>query len=419
MKTTHFPCVKGMMGDWIYYVTVMSVSDIIQYVQFAEQVVPNRDLDSMIQREVSKRSKQIAEYLRTHDQRFFGSLIVAAYDGEPKFLPIAFADAPVLSQLEGKIGILQFDGSEQYYAVDGQHRLAALKEVVTENSARYKTDEISVIVICHTKDPEGMARARRLFTTVNRYAKQTAKVTNIVMDEDDGIAIISRRLVREAEFFTHRVKILNKQQASKLPSKPPKLATGEAMQASDKQYLMAIGTFYNCNEHLLPRSLHSFFSKKQQVPDYEKLEEGYNKISQRWENLIDNISIWCDLRDTALNLDNSRIENGGHVLARPVGIASFTKAAGEAFDKEISALDVTRCVQKFSSLNQIPWAGLLWNTSAKRMLAGREREKVASDVWRLLMGLQVEYEAVNREWKAQIDPRNEDPELKLPNPAMP
>jgi DNA sulfur modification protein DndB len=130
MKTTHYPSVKGMIGDWTYYVTVMRVSDIVLYVQFAEQVCPNQDLDMMIQREVSARSKQIAEYLRTQDQRFFGSLIVAVYDGEPKFLPISFSDAPLLNQLEGKLGILQFDGSEQYYVVDGQHRLAALREVV-------------------------------------------------------------------------------------------------------------------------------------------------------------------------------------------------------------------------------------------------------------------------------------------------
>src|SRR6266436_2433883 len=221
MKTTHFPCVKGTMGDWTYYTTVMEVTDIVQYVQYAEEVCPNRDLNLMIQREVSARSTQISEYLRTQDQRFFGSLIVAAYDGEPKFLPISFADAPLLNQLEGNIGILQFDGSEQYYAVDGQHRLAALKTVVDEDAARYKKDQVSVIVICHAKDAEGMARARRLFTTVNRYAKKTSPVTNIIMDEDDGLAVISRRLIREKPFFATRIKVLTQPQNGK-----PRLAVG-------------------------------------------------------------------------------------------------------------------------------------------------------------------------------------------------
>ena len=129
MKSTNFPCVIGTMGDWTYYATVMGISELVRYVKFAEEVCPNRDLDLMIQREVGARSKQIAQYLRMNDQRFFGSLIVAAYNGQPRFIPIAFEDAPLLSQLGGKVGILQFDGSEQYYAVDGQHRLAAMKEV--------------------------------------------------------------------------------------------------------------------------------------------------------------------------------------------------------------------------------------------------------------------------------------------------
>jgi len=73
-------------GDWIYYTTVMGFAEVVEYVKFAEEVCPNTDLDLMIQREVGDRSKQISQYLRTNGQRFFGSLIVAAYDGKPRFL---------------------------------------------------------------------------------------------------------------------------------------------------------------------------------------------------------------------------------------------------------------------------------------------------------------------------------------------
>ena len=125
MKTTYFPCVQGTMGDWTYYVTVMGVNDLVREVKFAEEVSPNQDLDSMIQREVSNRAKEIADYLRTNEQRFFGSLIVAAYDGQPRFLPIKFGEP--LFRENGQVGVLQFDGTEQYYALDGQHRLAAYR----------------------------------------------------------------------------------------------------------------------------------------------------------------------------------------------------------------------------------------------------------------------------------------------------
>lgn len=413
MKTTHYPSVKGMIGDWTYYATVMRVSDIVLYVQFAEQVCPNEGLDMMIQREVSARSRQIAEYLRTQDQRFFGSLIVAVYGGEAKFLPISFSDAPLLSQLEGNIGILQFDGSEQYYVVDGQHRLAALREVVEQDRARYKNDEVSVILISHSKDAEGMARARRLFTTVNRYAKKTSPVTNIVMDEDDGLAILTRRLIRENEFFSNRIKVLAKQGKG-----GQKLATGEAMQQSDKHYLMAIGTLYKCNQNLLPADLERFFNRPQQLPEYEKLEEGFTKIARRWDDLIEAIPIWHKLKEADSDLEGKRSENGGHVLARPIGITSFTKAAGDALDAGLQASDIAERVKRFSDLADTPWAGLLWNTVSHRMITGKDREKLASEVWRFIIGLPSDYEAVNAEWRAKVDPRDQHPELNLPNSEM-
>jgi DNA sulfur modification protein DndB len=400
------------MGDWTYYATVMEVADAVHYVQYAEEVCPNKDLDLMIQREVSARAQQISEYLRTQDQRFFGSLIVAAYDGEPKFLPISFADSPLLSQLEGRIGILQFDGSEQYYAVDGQHRLAALKTVVAQDAARYKRDQVSVIVICHPKDAEGMARARRLFTTVNRYAKKTSPVTNIVMDEDDGLAVISRRLIRERPFFGSRIKVLTQRSNGK-----PRLAIGEAMQPSDRQYLMAIGTFYKCNRNLLPKELSQSFQKSQQLPEYDALESGFVSISKRWNELIESIGVLRRLKEKRVTLEGERTARGGHVLARPVGIVSFTKATGEAFDARIPITAIKRCADKFSDLGGSPWAGLLWNTTSQRMMATQERVNIGWKVWRLLLGLPSDYVAVNAEWRATVDPRDENQRLKLPRPA--
>ncbi len=409
MKSTHFPCVKGTMGDWTYYVTVMAVSDTVHYVRYAEEVCPNKDLDLMIQREVSARSKQIVDYLQTQDQRFFGSLIVAAYDGKPKFLPISFADGALLGELEGKIGILQFDGSEQYYAVDGQHRLAALKAAVEKAPLRYENDQVSVIVICHAKDAEGMARARRLFTTVNRYAKKTSPVTNIVMDEDDGVAVLTRRLIREEPFFAARVKVLTQR-----PNRPPKLATGEAMQVSDKPYLMAVGTFYKCNKALLPKSLENAFAKSQQIPEYETLEKGYDAIYKRWKSLIKAIEPWNSLQEKTVLLDEYRTQDGGHVLARPVGLVSLTRAIGEALDAKVSISVIAKAVAKHSQLNKSPWAGLLWNTTSKKMLAAQERVNLAANVWRLLIGIQVDYSALNAQWRAMVDPLNEQPTLRLP-----
>jgi DNA sulfur modification protein DndB len=410
MKSTHFACVKGQMGDWAYFVTVMGFSDVVAYVHYAEEICPNTDLDMMIQREVSTRSKVIAEYLRNNDQRFFGSLIIAAYDGKPQFVPIAFEDAPLLTKLEGKVGILQFDGSEQYYAVDGQHRLAAMKEVMKEGTDRYKADEVSVVVICHSKDAEGMSRARRLFTTVNRYAKRTSPVTNIVMDEDDGVALLTRRLIREHQFFSRRIKVLTKSGDSQ-----PRLATGEAMQAGDFEHLMAIGTFYKCNLALVPNLLEGPFSQKQQVPNYETLESGFDQVKARWDSLIAVIEPWRNLLNQDATLREYRRRDGGHILARPVGIAAFVRACGDALDAGVTPSAVGARATKFADLSAPPWNGVLWNSTSQKMIAGKATEDLGTRLWRFLLGLDENRAQLEADWKAAVDPRQERSDLALPS----
>jgi DNA sulfur modification protein DndB len=118
-----------------------------------------------------------------------------------------------------------------------------------------------------------MARARRLFTTVNRYAKKTSPVIDIVMDEDDGLAIITRRLIRENEFFSSRIKVLAKQGKG-----VQKLATGEAMLPADKRYLMAIGTLYKCNRNLLPADLEQFFRSNNSYRNTKSLRRGLQQL---------------------------------------------------------------------------------------------------------------------------------------------
>jgi DNA sulfur modification protein DndB len=396
------------MGDWVYYATVMTFADIVNYVKFAEQVCPNEDLDWMIQREVSSRSKQIAQYLNTNEQRFFGTIIVAVYNGTPKFLPISFQDAPLLADISGSIGVLRFDGSEQYYALDGQHRLAAMQEAFAQNPSRYEADQVSVIVVCHSRDKEGIQRARRLFTTLNRYAKRTSTTTNIVMDEDDGIAIITRRLIRENQYFGSRIKVLNKPRSGRQT-----LAKGEAMSAADRVYLMAIGSFYKCNQHLLPSDLDSAFSKAQQIPDFDLLERGFNEVNQRWQKLIDSVFLWSQIKNRSLTLDQYRNKRGGNILARPIGITSFIAASAKAIESSMNYDTIGAVAQRFEDLASLPWVGLLWNSAAQTMFAGKEREGIAQRLWEYYLGIRDDYDALNETWRSIVDPHDDQQHLTL------
>jgi len=409
MKTTYFPCVKGTLGDWTYYITVMGVAEVVRYVQFAEEVCPNKDLDSMIQREVSNRSKDIADYLRTNEQRFFGSLIVAAYGGEPRFLPISFSDAPLMTKFEGSVGVLQFDGTEQYYALDGQHRLAALRLENERNPERYEPDQISMIVICHTKDNVGMTRARRLFTTVNRYAKKTSPATHTAMSEDDGVAITTRRLIREHPLFKQRIKVMI------VKNGKTRIAAGNAMSSADHKYLMAIETFRKCNRHLLPSDLEEEFSHEQQTPSFESLERAFETLKARWDKMIKGVAPWKELLDPSASLEQFRHSDGGHVLVRPIAITAFVKAFASAPDS-VSVQHLRSVVDHFQDLASAPWGGLLWNSGTQKMTVTVEAERLASRLWRYLMGLDENRGKLQDDWKAAVDPQNERRNVKLPTP---
>lgn len=407
MKTTYFPCVRGTMGDWTYYTTVIAVSDLVQYVKFAEQLSPNKDLDSMLQRELTSRAREIAEYLSSNEQRFLGSLIIAALDGKPRFRPITLGDS--LLDDDGRVGVLQFDGSEAYYALDGQHRLAAFKIELERNPDRYKEDQVSAIVICHNSDQEGRTRARRLFTTVNRYAKKTSPATHTAMSEDDGVSLVTRRLIREHELFSSRIKVLV------FKNGKYSLAAGNAMSPADRSYLMAIESFRKCNADLLPDHLANEFAKQQQIPSFDSLEEAYASISESWDKLIKAVDPWRSLLKPDATVENYRLRAGGHILVRPIGITAFVGAISGDLSS-LSIKHIKTVVSKFSDVSQSPWSGVLWNSTTKKMNVTVAAEKLARRLWRYLLGLDEDKTKLTQDWRAMVEPGNVATTIKLPNP---
>lgn len=74
------------MGDWIYYSCLMDLRELSIRVQYASDIHKSSGLSDMIQRQLeSSRATQIAEYLKEQPHRFFNSLIVATYGGQPSW----------------------------------------------------------------------------------------------------------------------------------------------------------------------------------------------------------------------------------------------------------------------------------------------------------------------------------------------
>ena len=199
------PTLRSRMGDWFYYSTVMKFSEVAKRVSMANEIHKSEGLKSLIQREVQDRTKGIVEYLKTQNQRFFNSLILGIYEGEPTYQELEINDFEGIEEedldyLQKTFGVLTLSGKEKLFAIDGQHRVKAIKDSVKEKP-ELKNEEISIILLPHKNTDEGLVRTRRVFSTLNRYAKPVDKSEIIAIDEEDNCAIITRNLIEEFELF--------------------------------------------------------------------------------------------------------------------------------------------------------------------------------------------------------------------------
>ena len=199
---TFVPAFEAKVGNWTYYSCLMSYAQVAREINFAHELGGNRDLGTMIQRGVGTRTQEITEYLLTNQNRFLGSLIIAVWGGNPNYVsvPMDAENPAVLQGLDRNFGVLTFDGTQQFFALDGQHRLKAIKDAIKQNP-ELGNEDINVIVVPHLDTQEGRRRTRRLFTNINRNAKSTNLQENIALDEDDSFAILTRRLLDDDKFL--------------------------------------------------------------------------------------------------------------------------------------------------------------------------------------------------------------------------
>jgi DNA sulfur modification protein DndB len=198
---TLIPAFSAKVGGREYYICTMKYAEVARQIGFAHELGGNADLGTMIQRTISARTKEITDYLLTSPHRFLGSLIVAARGGSPEYTRFAMDDPDgLLAGIDRGFGVLTFDGTQQYFALDGQHRLKAIQDAIKIDPEIGKED-VCVLLVSHFDTEDGRTKTRRLFTNINRNAKVTTTAENIALDEDYGINILTRRFLTDHEFL--------------------------------------------------------------------------------------------------------------------------------------------------------------------------------------------------------------------------
>lgn len=360
------PAIRANIGNWIYYVAILSFKQINDYVKrIDDELHKSKLLSEMLQRSISDNYKSIATYIKTHEDRFFNALILAVYDGEPQWHEVRLEYDTGEEFIN--LGVLELNGKEKIFPVDGQHRVEGIKKVLSE-SDEYNEECIPVVFIGHKKDAIGMRRARQLFSTLNRYAKPVSMRDIIALDEDDIIAIVSRELIDEHRLFANN-RILD--------------TKNKAIPDSNTMALTTVITFYECNRELLSDYIKQQKKMGRNIPNLkeyirirpinEDIEEYKRICFNFWDSMISGLDCVREIADNPeRDVTDYRNKNGGLIIFRPVALVPFTKAIIRVKNANNSTFEETikKLPLNVLELTHPVWKWIIWNPDKKTMIMG-------------------------------------------------
>nr|WTB06028.1 DGQHR domain-containing protein [Streptomyces antimycoticus] len=347
---TFVPAFEAKVGNWTYYSCLMSYAAVAREINFAHDLGGNQDLGTMIQRGVGARTAEITNYLLTNENRFLGAIIVAAWGGAPEYIPLEMEknseNGDVLSGMDRNFGVLTFDGTHQFFALDGQHRLKAIKDAVKRDPELGRED-ISVIVVPHFDNEAGRRRTRRLFTNINRNAVKTTAQENIALDEDDGFAILTRRLLDDHDFLRRDGVV---QVFSKVGTDGElKLATRQVGVTGTAW--TTIGVLYDVLMDL-GFGLHDSMNKTSQRAADDVLDESYEILAGRIDELLEACGKMRERYEAHAAPKDLRAPKGrdgdGHSFMRPAVQVQVARAVRHIIEQRL--LDWPQLLERLSEL---------------------------------------------------------------------
>jgi len=364
MKTAKLilPCLRGVIGDWVYYSTLMTAEQISAWIKTAKDIREAKTLDEELQRDLKERKKQIAKYLLQDNSRFFNSIIVGVFDGIPDWreFDLSKAQEEYADQFNSKyfkesLGLMVFNGDEKMFAIDGQHRVAGIQLAYEQKSDVIADDQYSIIFVAHIDDSEGMKRTRKLFSDINKNAKPVAKRDKIIIDEQEIAAIVTRRVYAEYKYFDNGNLIA--------------LSEGTNLSSDDTIHYTNITNLYD-----VVKILQNLF----------KMPKGTNEWDE--DNIISFKSIIFDFLDTIIeckqeykdffilgtkSLSELR-QNNSYLLFRPVGFTMIAKIYVE-FSKRNELDFFKKNIDKISYIfPDSPFNKIIWNNGKMDVKSGSQ-----------------------------------------------
>ena len=370
MSAIDIPAIRGTLGELTYYTATFTFRQIAERVKPAdEELHTSKSLREQLQRALSDNHKSITEYILTQKEHFFNALVLAVYNGDPTWNELEFEYNGIRHY---SMGFLHLNGEERIFPVDGQHRVEGIKSALNTNP-ELENETITVIFIGHHNTRDGKEKTRRIFSTLNRYAKPVSLGDIIALDEDDIVAISTRDLLENCPLFMNEnVKIDKK--------------SSKALADNDDKSFTSLITLYDTNKIIYTYYKSSYDHQKKIYngkkitellkfrPSQQEIDDFYSYLLDFWalfiktfpgvKSYVDN----CHNEKAASNYRNK--ETGGLLYFRPVALPKLIKAIFET--KIRLRIELDEVIENFSkiefSISKKPWTNLLCDAKTQTMV---------------------------------------------------
>ena len=387
------PAFRGSFGTTEFFVLTMQAGEFVRTMTVPKELEEWEDLkpEEKFQREINyKRVAQyIAPYLAHEEDRFLGAFICevrqheemefeSLVDSGTKF-PKNFPNS-----LVSKFGVLYLSGSEVMVPLDGQHRLAALQFAISGKDEKKNdikgltpnpqvaSDTCTVILIKHDTE-----KSRKIFNKVNKYAKPTTKADNLITDDSNYLAVITREDIV----------------GNLIPSRVVKSDQGNTLSKTAHEFT-TLATVYEINlkveENMTGRKPDLL-----KLPRPEDMTVARNTLTDFWTKFIEIQPYQHSLQDPSDTGDERRKDiRNSSVACKPIAQRVLAEVILE-FQCGSEDEDKKSIEETVNLLNQIDWnpendlwQGILMN--GDKIIAGASPQRMAVRMICYLLGQKLE-----------------------------
>lgn len=384
------PAMRGNFGSHEYYLTTMHVGELVKSITIPKDIPgwETLSIEERFQRDIklNRVKKDIAPYFANDPERFSSALILAVQNhegmqfesigklGANRHLPQLYVSAAE------NIGFLTFAGGEVFVPLDGQHRAKAFEYAIrgTDDANRpiagvsgntgLANEDVAVLLVRFETEP-----SRRIFNKVNRYAKPTTKGDNLIIDDDDVIAVITRGMFSGED--------------GKKPLIPSRLVRYESNTLNVRApEFTTLATLYDANVEIA--KLEPSLPGKTKVQDAPpEVWTVYKRaIHEVWSLLLDKddgIELFGEaLSDTDETGDDRRREvRRDTLLGKPIGQIALVRAFLQIRERAygVSPEDICDRLNRVDwRLDDPQWVGVLMNPNG-RVMSGKTTVNMAAD----------------------------------------